>query len=274
MDAATQPATALLGTISAMSSFLLNYAVALAATGTLAMALVEAWKAIFRSREYFNMNLVYEWIATAAPPSSPDGFHDKVFSQLIHLTTGKPLVEGRALGSIARPRLYKRVLIQSEYVLFALDIDRLMGQIQSAADAAISNPQRFPELYEFLTRNALGDDAPAWKKSAAKPRPENASPEEIKAIADRFAMLNKFVKRELDGLQLRANYAWARWNQGFSVSMGTAILFGSLLYTHSTGDSFGAFALVKIFILSLVGGMIAPVAKDLVSALQKVKSGG
>lgn len=268
--------------VGSMSDFILHYALALAATSVLAMALLEAWKSVRKTRECFHMRQLHGWISQAPVPasmskdgtSSPGGFHDQVVRQLILLTTGQDLDTRYALERIQGERFE---LLPSN-ALFALELERMMGQIQEAADIALSYPSVYPELYRFLTLGASEDDILNWQKESTWVPEENLlSRQAMKDRVDAFSRLSKLVKRRLDSLQITINFQWARWNQVWSIALGGALLFASLAYIEFSTSEWALInplTWLRILVASLVGGIVAPVAKDLVVALKKVRQGG
>ena len=272
----------ILQTVGSMSDFILQYALALAATSVLAMALLEAWKSVFKTRERFHMRQLYQWISQAPVPAAtsqdatpgPGGLHDQVYRQLVLLTTGQDLDARYALDRIRGDRFE---LLPSN-ALFALELERMLGQMQEAADIALSNPTVYPQLYRFLTQGASEDDISSWQQESTRvPEEDSENRQAMKQRVDAFSRLNKLVKRRLDSLQITMKYQWARRNQAWSIALGGALLFVSLAYIEISAS---AWALInpltwlRIFVASLVGGILAPVAKDLVVALKKVRQGG
>lgn len=268
--------------VGSMSDFILHYALALAATSVLAMALLEAWKSVRKTRECFHMRQLHGWISQAPVPASmskdassgPGGFHDQVVRQLILLTTGQDLDTRYALERIQGERFE---LLPSN-ALFALELERMMGQIQEAADIALSYPSVYPELYQFLTLGASEDDILNWQKESTWVPEENLlSRQAMKDRVDAFSRLSKLVKRRLDSLQITINFQWTRWNQVWSIALGGALLFASLAYIEFSTSEWALInplTWLRILVASLVGGIVAPVAKDLVVALKKVRQGG
>lgn len=109
------------------------------------------------------------------------------------------------------------------------------------------------------------------------PEEDSKSRQALKDRVDAFSRLSKLVKRRLDSLQITMKYQWARRNQAWSIALGGALLFASLAYIEisaSTGSLINPLTWLRILVASLVGGIVAPVAKDLVVALKKVRQGG
>jgi hypothetical protein len=57
------------------------------------------------------------------------------------------------------------------------------------------------------------------------------------------------------------------------VLFGAVLLFGSLVYLARTKLPLSSLEWIGLAFVSLLGGIMAPVAKDLVIALKKVRSG-
>jgi hypothetical protein len=108
-----------------------------------------------------------------------------------------------------------------------------------------------------------------------------------KEIADRYTRLKQTVRRHLDSFQIVAGLRWREQNQLAAMAVGAVLLLLAQLIAlgHGGGVDTPWFAvindkvstqpwlLLKMPVVALCGGMLAPVAKDLVEALKKVKSG-
>jgi hypothetical protein len=303
--------SAVLGSLTEISDFILSYAITLAALGALTVALIEAWKKVWGTQAKFHRRSVLRWLQnegtqnattggvpnTPAPaparhylaaPIAPLGTDQQAydaarcFEQLLLLTTGvgryKPSVEG---GRIT----YKRSI---EFALFELELDRLMGQVQDAADIALNNPRLFPDLFQLLTRSADPTDVQRWLDDVQKPMTALAhDDEQRKVIADRYTRLKQLVRRHLDSFQIVTAMRWREWNQLWAFLVGVVLLFLAQWMTLPSVQDWAflspstwvwprveGWAMFKMVAMSLLGGMLAPVAKDLVDALGQVKKSG
>lgn len=301
------PTTAsVLGSITDISSFLLSYAAVLAALGALTVALIEAWKKLWDSKAKFHRSSVLRWFQNDAPGTQVHYFaplpvrepqraaHDfdarLAYGQLLQLTTG---VGGNA--EQARLRYESSVRADRtgafhrsiEYALFELEIDRLMGQIQDAADIALNNPRLYPDLFQFLTRGAQPEDVERWVQEVAQlVASADTSEQQRKEIADRYTRLKQAIRRHLDSFQIVTALRWREWNQFAAMVVGGVLLLLAQLVAlaHTPGGNgtpwmeLGRQLMatpwvgIKLLLISLFGGMLAPVAKDLVDALRKVKA--
>lgn len=299
MNTAERAAAPVLASINDISAFLLSYAGTLAALGALTMAIIEAWKKLRDSQAKFHRASVLRWFenephqkthyAAKTPPQRVEGIglppydHGCAYEELLMLTTGS----GRTGEEQKRRYETSRKLDSQgtfhrsiEYALFELEVDRLMGQIQDAADIALNNPKIYPHLFLFLTRSALPDDIANWVAEVDHlVASTHASDEERKAIADRYTRLKQIVRRHLDSFQIVTALRWREWNQLAAIVIGGALLLAAQVVAL-TQEPAGLGVLVsapwvavKIAVVAVFGGMLAPVAKDLVDALRKVKAG-
>ncbi len=213
----------------------LDWAVLLAAIGTLAMAFLEALKGLLALRRRYHRWRVEEWVADP-----------QARRELLGLAAG-----GEAWAD----------------ALYDLPTERMLGQIQAAANVALYFPARYPAVYAFLTGAGADGDGEAWALFAA------AAPDEREAAAREAqgarVRLGNLIARRLDTFQTRTQYLWARLNQGLAIAIGAGISAYALAGASrfESGDDYAALAA-----LSLLSGMLAPVAKDVVSALYGLRA--
>lgn len=261
--------------IKHLSDYILRYAVTLAAVSALSMALLEAIKALASVRDRFHKWRVRNWIrrvtvpreafiSRALIPQDDHAFHERVYGELVYLTTAERVDATAMTVSIEWWPWH----ISPSNALFALEAEKMMGLIQDAADAALNDPNRCLDLYLFLADGAHPEDIANWYTWAGQPPVSTvADPTLAKRQADTYTRLRQFIRRRLDAFQLTTGYQWQTANQIASVVLGAVLLGGSLLYLD------GAKVGWLLIPVSLAGGFLAPVAKDLVLALKRVRSG-
>lgn len=269
--------------LNQLVDFILRYAITLTAIGALSMALLEAAKALSSWRDRFHKRRLMVWLrsvqiarlpfdGTALSPSGDkNAFVEKIYAQLIKLTTAETVT------SAALSRNIEMVpwIISTGNVLFALELDKMMGQIQDAADNTLSNPELYPELYLFLTEGGRTEDIQDWAKWARQPSTSTADDAALaKRQAETYARLRQFIRRRLDSFQLTTGYRWQTGNQVASVLLGSILLFGSLLYLGRFTPPQSGAEWLGLILASLLGGIAAPVAKDLVMALKQMRNNG
>jgi hypothetical protein len=294
-SAASSTPAAVVSTVNRFTDFLLGYVGALAAVGALSMALIEAGKKLWDSRTRFQALRWTEWMQdsaleenlVAAAPNDRAQLpisRSTAYGELFQLCTGVPLAAGIAAaerlfasgGHLPRNHAFERANYPA-HALFALDLEHMLGSIQEAADVALASPRQIPSLYLLMTAGADAYDIQQWYERGpdsmiATIDPQLADRQAIKEQADRLARLRQIVKRKLDGFQVYAGDRWASWNQTAANLMGIAALLFVLLWIKNDNPN-GSLSYGMIVVLSLFGGILSPVAKDLVTALKRVKDG-
>jgi hypothetical protein len=265
-------------TVNRFTDYLLGYALALAAVGALAMALIELWKKLRDSRARFHATEWTRWVRTSGLDPAQ---HHPAVSELIRLCTGVGTPEARDAATLLlgaphealKPGVFQRTAATA---LFALDLERMMGAIQDAADVAVASPKRYPALFQLLASGAE-DDALAWLENPVMPDDEPVDDEArvaqrrvVKAQSERLARLRQFIRRRLDGFQLYTSDKWASWNQRAANIVGALVMFVALMWMYVGGSAPSIYA---ILVLTMFGGILSPVAKDLVTALKRVRNG-
>jgi hypothetical protein len=286
-SASTVPQSVIV-TVNRFTDFLLGYVGALAAVGALSMALIEAGKKLFDSRTRFQALRWTQWLQRS--PFESSSFQSEkllsltsAYGELLQLCTGVPLAEANEAatrlltegGHLPARHAFLRPQFPA-HALFALDLQRMMGSIQDSADTALAAPRQTPSLYLLMTSGADPKDIQRWYDEGpdsmiAVVDPDQQDRRAIKDHAERFARLRQIVKRKLDGFQVYTGDRWASWNQTVANIVGIVALFLILVWVKNTSPSSPGY--VTIAFLSLLGGILSPLAKDLVSALKRVKDG-
>lgn len=237
----------------------LSYALLLAAIGTLSMAFIELIKSVASVRRHFHRNQFNKWMTD-----------QKCRNETLVIATG-----GK----------------QYENVLFDQPIDRMLGQIQAAANLALEFPDRYPRAYDFFTQEDLEikrlnvaaktpPDSQVWAdfatsvgrtgftRSKAK-RGQQTDENAARAAQQARVRLGNLVARRLDAFQNRTQYLWARGNQTAAVVTGAALTAYALTRTATVS---GIDNIVVLLSLSFLAGMLAPFAKDVVSAISGIRT--
>lgn len=171
-----------------------------------------------------------------------------------------------------------------------------MSQVQAATNMALDFPDRYPQLYAFLTEGAMPksstpgttptepsvNDAELWRQAVAeraKPTtsPAGSLPDAAPSVspvmrkgAEARARPQNLVARQLDALQTEVFYRWARTNQSVATVAGTAL---SLIVLLPAKTEPGSPNFVLAVALAFVAGLTAPFAKDVVSGLSAFSRG-
>ncbi|MFN2637596.1 MAG: hypothetical protein ABR585_11250 [Gemmatimonadaceae bacterium] len=301
--------TGVVGAVNRFADFLLQYAGALAAVGALSMALIEFAKKVLDSRTKFQTLRWTTWttrsdfaaaipsdIASLATKNTSESLTTKIaLAELLQLCTGISKQEARTaaqqlIDDGGHLPLRHAWYPDPAHAVFALDLGRMMGSIQEAADVALAAPTQYSSLYLFMTSGAEPSDVSEWYKTGPTAIVvDNQAGNEaeqrlrVKEHAERFARLRQIVKRKLDGFQLYTGDRWASWNQFAANGVGFVVMLCTLVSLQwptpapigvgATISAFFSSISISIILLSLLGGILSPVAKDLVTALKRVKDG-
>jgi len=244
--------------IESISNKTLDYALLLAAIGTLSMAVIEVIKGLFKLRCAFHRRELTGWM--------PD---DDCRRELLVLSAGGE---------------------QYADVLLDQPIEKMMGQIQAAANLALEYPDRYRRMYDFFTNEDMKmslasfredeSDNVKWANYAARIAKDGVRIDANQRMApdktDREAQqarvrLGNLIARRLDMFQNRTQYRWARYNQAASIIIGIALTAYALSRITIIESGNDAFALAC---LSFLAGMLAPFAKDVVSAIAGIRVRG
>jgi hypothetical protein len=250
--------------------------------------LIEAAKKLLDSRTKFQALRWTRWVMRTPLDRTIGGAqeptHTRAMTELIQLCTGVTNEEassaaGRLIEGHGHLGLGHAFHTVPAHALFALELPRMMGSIQDAADIALASPTEYADLYQLMTVGAKPDDVEHWYKDGSSALVSiadlNPTPEQRQAVkehAERLARLRQIVKRKLDGFQLYTGDRWASWNQTAANAVGIVAMFILLAWVQR--NSIGAsISFPTLVVFSLLGGILSPVAKDLVSALKRVKDG-
>lgn len=211
--------------------WILKAALFLAAVATVVMAVLEAVKAIARARYIYHRLLVRNFLGQNA------------YQELLSLTLGRAKNPGPLLDQ---------------------QTDKLMAQLQAAANLSLDFPNEFPALYDVLTTLANGKrtDAATWKAFSAAVEAGTLNPSDpakaaqVAAATRARTRLDHVVARKLDSFQTKTEFWWARLNQLVAIAGAAVVLL----------------RLNQSFLIAVVGGMVAPVAKDVATALSGLRS--
>jgi hypothetical protein len=276
----TQTLDAISKIVSGYAQIALSYAAVLGAAATVSMAFVELFKGVLDLRTRFQRRFLDKWLDEA------DGSRGKVKPELLFLAIGDR---------------------KHESVLCGQPLEKMMGQIQAAARTALDNPEEFPELYKFLTttdfeatKDSTGaterENVPAkaartdrdtcrahakkvreLRAALAAPKspettatPDAPSPQAVSDAAAAKGRLANLVSRKLDGFQLRTQYWWERCNQAFSMVVSIAILELALQQWANAVTAAYRPPQLHVVLLGVIGGLLAPFAKDFSQALTRL----
>lgn len=244
------------GGIDALSARALPTLGAVAAVGVLTMAVQEALKELLRHHRTFNATQVRRW---AEESKGVDGLRG-----LVDLATA-----GRFTA------------IEHAHALCDLDGPGLSAQLSLAAKLALAFPEQ--PSSEPVLRLVVGPVGEADLRlltppPSGAPHAHTQAPSAA-AVDDARTRLAFLIDRTIDSLQITLTHEWARRNRLYAFALSALIAtVAGLFYYWDRGILARPWSelgmhYATIFIGAVVSGVLAPVAKDLVTALQSLRGG-
>lgn len=275
---------------------ILNYALLLAATGTLAMALLEAVKGVLSAKTRFHKYSLGKWLNMRITETSRveldeiQEFIEEHFDlrllerlsnsyeanenptnpatadqnfRLIAVNDLESICSGVALNEATRPGLLFE--IKEEQAFYSLETAQFTARVQRSLEAVLHNPERSGLLFLMLAashpRSAIH-----WLNYLVASQKDKIviSPEQYQAASRHLDQLTESLNDRLDSFQVNTLYSWGRLNRFVAMLTGAALLFYILT------EHFNFLSPVEAAVYSALGGMVSPVAKNLVTALRSI----
>jgi len=231
-------------------------------------AVLQTAKELLGIRGFFNKWRVKKWIrARAWETNFPDRDVWKQFSDASEplsasQTFNSALRQFEQLSSASRARFFRLPPI------YELSPEQLCGQIASGAEVAVAAPYEFRELFQVLTagpdkshKNAVA----AYLALAATKSKSSLVEPDAKRYAELRGRVMTYVQRSLDTLQIELGSYWRKTMllSCFAVGIGLSWTGLPLLIRASDPD-------LRIF-CGVAAGMLAPVARDMMAAVQGLR---
>jgi hypothetical protein len=257
-----------------LTHWILILAVPLAGIGALSMALIQTAKNMLPLRRWFQQNRVEHWLAhraneataaakTAGSASAPASIA-QAKSDLVHLATA-----GDASA------------------LYSLPIEQLCGQINASTQVLLDYPSLHWNLLRCLASEAHPPDLAllnppdpavhAARKMLLRKPAVTLTDAEHNQVDDYVAARNRVshqIQRAVDALQISVSFRWKFWMQLASILLSAALGVATLLI----GSAYGQINLSSrgqcglIVLTAILSGFLAPVARDLVAALEQIRT--
>ena len=268
------PAQSVTQGLQLLTHWILVIVLPLAGIGALSMALLQTAKNLLPLRLWFQRHHVEHWLAQragqaaasakAAGSSTPAAGVAQAQADLVHLATA-----GDADA------------------LYSLPIEQLCGQINAATQVLLDYPSLHWNLLRCLASEAQPADlalinppdpaAHAARKMLLRKPAVTLTDAEHNQVDDYVAARNRVshqIQRAVDALQISVSFRWKFWMQLASILLSAALGVATLLIgnayfdMHLTAAREGAL----IILTAILSGFLAPVARDLVAALEQIRT--
>jgi hypothetical protein len=214
------------------------------------MALIQTAKDLFPLRRLFQRGRVRDWLE--------DGARDAIkFGRTVS-------------GGTAESDLIHLATDDDSSAFYDLPIEQLCGQLNAAAQLALDYPDLHFDLLAVTASGAAVDDVKALLTPPQLPaKAEDMTPQLQAAktsYTDARNRVSHQVQRAIDALQISVGFRW-KWYLQIAAFVLSALIAGFADWIYGAPPR----SLVNILITTLLAGFLAPVARDLMAALQKAR---
>lgn len=267
--------------LNEFTDFILDYALLLAAIGTLSMALVEAVKGIFSAKAKFHKNSIKNFMMNLIDQNEKQSISNldkKFLNQFLKEdntdTTKYTDIKKIDFGSILSELEFLCSGVTGDFnnntnyfklydneAFYSLTTEQLMVKIQRAFEYVLQNPKVAKRIFTIIALKNP-NAAKIWLSYLTPQKGNDTTIQQNNALQSHAVLINS-INNQLDTLQINTLYAWGRRNRFASIILGAVILF-LILFTHLEGISF------KMFLFSILGGIASPVCKNLVLSIKGI----
>lgn len=249
---------ALDGFLGAFQTQTLAFFTAIAGVGVLSMAIIQALKDLTPIRSWFQAWWIRGWLAEKWAMTKE---------------VRAALANTRTASTGDRSAEADLVLLATDGdadALYDLAIEQLCGQMNVAAQAALDNPGRYPELLFCLACRAQPADLDqvlhppdAVRVQAAQ---EQIPPVILQNYVDARNRVTQQVQRAIDAVQISLGFRWKFWLQLASFALSALIAGIGVWWADGSRTD-----VASTIAIALLGGFLAPVARDLVASVQQLR---
>jgi hypothetical protein len=250
------PVTAVEFTLRRLVTLMLPAAVALAGVGILVMAIIQIVKDVFPVRAIYQR----WWLGT---------YWLKPGVEHARATYRDEMVEGSTYREI-RKRLIDLAAGGDAGALFSLKADGVAGQLHAAAAAALDDPVEHRWLLRAMARKARPSDVELVIASAKSLGGSSGPFPSDTEVVDARNRVYSSVQRSLDGLQISMQASWTRLIKVKAIILSFIIIYGGL-WLYAPMVMVTPWQKVVWIAAAILGGFVAPVARDLVVALRNLR---
>jgi hypothetical protein len=240
----------------------LPYLLDLCVISALAMAILQAAKEISTVREDYNRRHFLTWLDRRSSlvkpaPRRPDEYLNKAEGELLRIATDR-----------------------DQFAFYGGDAATMCAQFSGAASVLLDYPELSPQLFHLLTVNSEERDVEMLMR--AKPLPPmpvlpnqaltyaelKQAALERQALIDARNRIRHQLSQSISSFQSTVSARWERTMKFWAwfLSLLLTFLAGSLAGFLTGRDT--ASHVVILFIASAISGFLAPIARDLVAALE------
>lgn len=235
------------------------YLVAISGLGTLSMALIEAAKEITPICRWYQRFEMLVWIWR----------HAKVAQQRLGVTTDRRCAEGQ---------LVLLATDGDERSFYNLEIEKLCGQWNAAIQIVLDSPSLYPDLFQCVAANSRRSDfVTVRNQQCPEPLPPDIEADLPQVDRkERFDRRRDFldaqlhvthqIQRAIDAFQINTTFRWKWIMQLSSYFVSICLAEYAIIHYNSKVN-----VTTNVAFAGLLAGFLAPVANDVLSAIQKLR---
>ncbi len=243
----------------AFSTHAIHYFIAVAAVGTLAMAVVQALKDLTPLRARFQRAAFVAWL-----------HRNRRWSTILRYFR-RPPTESHVEREIIR-----LATCGDRDAFFDLEIEKLCGQLSSAASIVVDFPEQNSEVMETLAAAARGDDVEHVRKVASYSRSafqtlKDRDPQQYDSAVNARARLMHQIQRNIDAFQIGTGFRWKMVLQLLAASISYLIVMIGIGMQTPQGLE-RVWIIIKAVPFAILAAVVAPIARDLLAVVTQARS--
>ena len=241
---------AAIGKIANISAW--QFVAAITAAGTIAMAMLQLVKDLTPLRRWYQRNWLRKWIsahvdafnhARKGKKNLPEVSDAKAEALLVNLATGG-----------------------DDLAFYELAAEQMVAQMNAAAQITLDYPKKYCDLLVVVSEGADIDDVAtvvSQSPEGSRSRKASPSPDYLEART----RVNHRIQRNLDAVQISLGSQWRFWMQSTAIVLSILLLEIGVVLASGVRPS----TMLLAVPVGILGGYLAPVARDLISALQTLR---
>ena len=270
------PAQSVTQGLQLLTHWILVIILPLAGIGALSMALLQTAKNMLPLRLWFQRHHVKNWLAQRATQAAASAKGAAMATQPSPATIAQ-----------AQADLVHLATAGDADALYSLPIEQLCGQINAATQVLLDYPSLHWNLLRCLASEAHAQDlalinppdpaAHAARKMLLRKPAVSLTDSEHNQVDEYVSARNRVshqIQRAVDALQISVSFRWKFWMQLASILLSAALGVATLLIGNAYFDMHltpsKEFSLIVL--TAVLSGFLAPVARDLVAALEQIRT--
>ena len=227
----------------------------ISAAGTLAMAILQLIKDLTPIRRGYQRQWLRKWIAQ----------HASDFNNTLKAAAIRSDALPQAAPAQAEFLLIELATGGDDRAFYELAIEQMVAQMNAAVQITLDYPAKYRELLVVLSEGADISDVAAVVNQSPEGKTRKATP--TKDYLEARTRVGHRIQRNLDAVQIALGSRWQFWMQTMAVILSILVLEAGVLMVVGPNPS----AMLLAVPVGVLGGYLAPVARDLVAALQTLR---